>query len=150
MPDTATPRHGLPHLFVGQAQKEVTHNEALGRIDGLLHPVIEDERAAPPSALSAADDGRCWLIMTAATGLWTGKSGQIARWSGGSWRYFLPCEGMCIFDEASGIRRFYIGGAWTSPDAIANPVGGTIVDAEARAALVSVLALLREIRLIPL
>jgi Protein of unknown function (DUF2793) len=146
MSETATARHSLPNLFVGQSQKEITHNEALARIDALLHPVVEAELAAPPGSLGISDDGRCWLVANAATDAWTGKSGQIARWSGGSWRYISACEGMMLWDESIGKRRFYINALWTTPNAIADPAGGTVVDVEARIALVSILQHLRDTR----
>ena len=41
MPELASPRFDLPLLAVSQAQKEITHNEALILIDALLHPVAE-------------------------------------------------------------------------------------------------------------
>jgi Protein of unknown function (DUF2793) len=143
MSETETARHALPNLFVGQSQKEVTHNEALARIDALLHPVIEAELAAPPAPLGLGDDGRCWLVANAAIGAWAGKSGQIARWSGGSWRYLSPCEGMMLWDENIGKRRFYISGVWTVSTAITDPAGGSVIDIEARAALVAILQHLR-------
>lgn len=143
MPETATARHALPNLYVGQAQKEITHNEALARIDALLHPLIEAEIAIPPASLGSADDGRCWLVASTPSGPWIGKEKQIARWSGGSWRYLLPCEGMMIWDKSTDRRRFYINDIWTVTAPINDPAGGSVVDAEARAALVAILQYLR-------
>jgi Protein of unknown function (DUF2793) len=144
MPEV-TARHALPNLFVSQAQKEVTHNEALARIDALLHPVVQDNLTAPPTALVEADDGKCWLIAAPAIGIWSGKERQIARWSGGSWRYLLPVDGMAIWHAIDQVRFFYIDGDWVSSSAIANPSGGATVDIEARAAIVAILDHLRQI-----
>lgn len=38
---STTSRWQLPLLAVGQTQKEVTHNEALARVDALLVPAAE-------------------------------------------------------------------------------------------------------------
>lgn len=143
MPQTATARHALPNLFVGQAQKEITHNEALARIDALLHAAVQATLAAPPASLGEESDGLCWLIAPSATGAWAGRSKQIARWSGGSWRYLLPTEGMTMWHVADQVRYFYIDGAWVSSGAIANPADGTVIDVEARAVIVAILGHLR-------
>jgi hypothetical protein len=145
MPEGLTPRHALPELFVGQAQKEITHNEALARIDALLHPEIQAVLTAPPPVLSEADNGKCWLVDDSASGIWAGKAGQIARWSAGSWRYLTPVHGMSAWHVIGNVRLFYIAGSWVEPAAIATPAGGTIVDAEARAAVAAILDHLRQI-----
>ena len=45
----ASDRFALPLLHAGQAQKEITHNEALQLIDMLLHPYAESASlTAPP------------------------------------------------------------------------------------------------------
>jgi Protein of unknown function (DUF2793) len=143
MPQTVTSRHALPNLFVGQAQKEITHNEALALVDGLLHPAVQATLAAAPAGLGEESDGLCWLVATAATGIWAGRSKQIARWSGGSWRFLLAVEGMSIWHVADQVRYFYIMGDWVHCAAIANPAGGAIIDAEARTAINAILAHLR-------
>jgi hypothetical protein len=149
MPHDSTARHSLPNLYVGQAQKELTHNEALARIDALLHPAVEAQIAVPPTGLSESNDGLCWLIASAATGLWEGRSGQIARWSAGSWRYIMPVEGMSLWLSSSEKRLFYIAGAWIEPNPISDPAGGAIIDSEARTALIAILDHLRQISNIP-
>ena len=63
MPDNNSLRHQLPYLMVAQAQKEITHNEALARIDALLHPVVTDRLATPPSP-PLADAGNAGLSMS--------------------------------------------------------------------------------------
>jgi Protein of unknown function (DUF2793) len=145
MSQEATPRHALRYLFVGQSQKELTHNEALMRMDGLLHPVVDAWQVAPPAGLSMSDDGKCWLIKAPAAGHWVGKENQIAQWNGGSWRYLDPVIGMTVWHATQNVRLFYIGGSWQAMPAIPDPVGGATMDVEARAAVSSILLHLREI-----
>jgi hypothetical protein len=148
IPDV-TARHALPMLFVGQSQKETTHNEALVRIDALLHPVVGDTASTPPAALGDESDGLCWLVGAGATGVWNGRVGQIARWSAGSWRYVLPVDGMTLWHAVEEKRYFYIDGQWVSGVAISNPAGGAVVDTEARQAINAILDHLRQISSIP-
>lgn len=149
MPENATARHLLPNLYVGQTQKEVTHNEALARIDALLHPVVEAILNAPPSGMTESSDGQCWLIGSAPGGIWQGLTGQVARWSGGSWRYIAPVAGMALWLADEDKRLFYIAGAWVEPNAIDSPVGGTDIDSEARTAIIAILDHLRQIAHLP-
>lgn len=144
MPDLETARHKLPLLAVAQAQKEITHNEALVRIDALLHPVVQGELAVPPT-LTDADTGKCWLVAASPTGQWAGQTGQIAIWIGGGWRFCAPAEGMRARLQSQQIDKIRSGGAWISPPAIPSPASGAIVDIEARAAIGSLLAYLRTI-----
>ena len=144
MSEEATARHALPNLFVGQAQKEVTHNEALARIDALLHPVVQGWVTTPP-APNTTDDGKCWLIKGPAIGVWAGKENHIARWSGGSWRYLNPSNGMALWLASDQVRLFYITTAWIKADAIAAPSGGSVIDVEARIAVGLILGHLRQI-----
>src|SRR3546814_18076891 len=70
LPISITPRFSLPLLAVAQAQKEVTHNEALTLLDALVHAAIEAGPLATPPANPAL--GQCWLVDAAATGVWSG------------------------------------------------------------------------------
>ncbi len=145
-----TPRFNLPQLAVAQAYKEITHNEALIAIDALLHPVIEAQLSTPPTRLGSQDSGLCWLVVSAATGEWQGKENRIACWVDGAWRFVEPNISMSIFDKNQSVRLIFQNNQWTIPQIIADPSGGSVVDAEARATLGQILALLRSSGLVKL
>jgi Protein of unknown function (DUF2793) len=144
MSQIQTSRHELPFLAVGQAQKEVTHNEALVLIDALIWAAVETELSLPPASLAETDAGKCWLIGTAASGAWLGKAKQIACWTGGSWRYLLPIEGMRVWNAAMSAQIVFRDSQWHSAAPIAEPNGGLTTDNEARIAIAAILGVLRQ------
>lgn len=143
--DTASPRFGLPLLFVGQAQKEAFVNEALSLTDALLHCAIEGNAASPPSAPL---DGQAWQVGASPTGDWVGHAGKIACRQGGNWLFITPRDGMRVLDRSTGQVRSYHGG-WVAPTPPDIPSGGTTIDAEARSSIASLIARLREAGVFP-
>jgi len=76
-----TPNLRLPFVAAAQAQKHVTVNEALARIDAALQlNVISRSVIAPP--LSVA--GEVYLVPDAPTGDWEGISGALATTPSGA------------------------------------------------------------------
>lgn len=140
MTDLLTPRIAAPLLAAGQAQKELTHNEALILLDALTHPVIENATLSSPPA--APLPGQVWLVASGATGAWAGASGTIALWSDGGWRFITAFEGLTLWDRSTARQRRFHNGAWILGNAVALPTGGTTIDAEARTALAHIAALL--------
>lgn len=155
-----TARFELPFLAPGQAQKEWWHNEALQRIDLLLCPVVEELPLATPPANPPA--GSCYLVASGATGAWTGRDGALASLTDGGWKFIVPIEGVRVMDASSGQMIVRRNGTWESgivraqelringqtvvlqrQPAIADPMGGTMIDAECRAAVSSILSALR-------
>ncbi|MFC3119936.1 DUF2793 domain-containing protein [Jhaorihella thermophila] len=55
-----SPRLGLPYLLPSQAQKHVTHNEALRLLDALVQLTVESFEALTPPASPA--DGECHAL----------------------------------------------------------------------------------------
>lgn len=81
----------LPYIQPGQAQKHVTHNEALKRLDALVQPVVADrDRATPPAA---PGPGARHLVAPGASGDWAGHAGKIAIWDGTAWCFEPPLPG---------------------------------------------------------
>jgi Protein of unknown function (DUF2793) len=153
----STDRFDLPCLAAAQAQKEVTHNEALALIDILLFPTVES--VAPSTVPSTPQLGACWIVGSNPSAAWLGQSGAIAGWTASGWRFASPVEGMRVWSLADSRFVQRVGGAWTlvpqmviiegnqvvgaRQGAIPNPNGGANIDAEARSAITLILARLR-------
>lgn len=133
-------RYNLPLLFAAQAQKEVVLNEALIRLDSLLHPSVEDRLAEPPATPL---DGQCWLVDSGASGSWTGHEGEIAAYSGGDWLFLAPRQGMrCWLQSSRQWLNFDAG--WIAPEKPVLASGGATVDTESRSAIQTLINALTE------
>ncbi len=142
-----TTRFALPLLAAGQAHKELFHNEALLLLDFLIHPVVQAVAADPQSLLPLA--GQCCLVAPTAMAEWSGKDNQIAGWSSGGWHFIKPQETMKIFVVETLQSAIYRNNVWQFIDAVDGPVGGAIVDLEARSAIDSILNALRTVAILP-
>ncbi len=142
---SASPRHALPFLFSGQSQKEFYVNEALARIDALLHAAIEGEASSPPASPL---DGECWLVGSSPSGGWQDHAEELACYVGDGWIFLAPGDGMRLLDKSTGQTRLYRSG-WTVASTPAAPTGGTTVDAEARTAIGELIAALSDAGILP-
>ncbi len=105
-----SPRLKLPYLQPSQAQKHVTHNEALRVLDALVHLRIVSFGAATPPAAPAAGDAHA--VGAGAAGAWAGQEGQVALWDGAGWTFHQPREGWRAWAPGEGAMRVHRGGAW--------------------------------------
>lgn len=132
-----TPRFALPYLAMAQAQKEVTHNEALTLLDALIHAAVEAGPVAAPPASPVL--GQCWIVGAAATGAWAGQAQAIALWTAGGWRFSAPREGMKVTRLADGAQLRFDGSTWVEPATIGAPSGGSTIDSEARSVIAALI-----------
>lgn len=100
----------LPYIASAQAQKHITHNEAIKKLDILVQMSVKSRTQSAPVANSNEGDG--YIIASAATGDWQGKSNQIALWLNGGWTYHAPGIGWCAWIEAEKSLRAWDGTAW--------------------------------------
>jgi len=115
MTDT-TPRSAMPLLAAAQAQKHVTHNEALVQLDALLYArILDRDLTAPPSTPA---DGDAYLVKAAATGAWTGQSGKLAAALDGAWRFYPPFTGLSLYVADEQKLIVFDGAAWLDYAAI--------------------------------
>ncbi|MEM9764914.1 MAG: DUF2793 domain-containing protein [Pseudomonadota bacterium] len=103
-------RLGLPFLESGQAQKHVTVNEGLERIDALAGGTVESLGADTPPG--SPGDGSAHVVGTAPGGDWSGQAGAIAIYSNGAWMFVTPWAGLSLADAATGERAAFDGTAW--------------------------------------
>lgn len=149
-------RFALPFIAAGQAQKELTHNEALALIDAGIGAAAESAGIDTPPPAPAI--GQCWIVGDTPTGAWMGQAGALACWTDGGWRFLADVEGLAVwikdqqlwavrevdgwaFGEARAARVLIQGvqvlGA--REPAVALPAGGGTVDAEARTAVAAII-----------
>jgi hypothetical protein len=86
-----TARYGLPLLSAGQAQKEVTHNEALLQIDRLLHVAVAARGLNVPPPIPILNVA--YIVGGAPTGAWETRADCLAWYEGSSWRFTDPVRG---------------------------------------------------------
>lgn len=117
-----TYQFGLPLLASGQAQKHVTVNEALARLDAVAQlRVISDTAAAPPGS---AVDGQAWIVAPGASGGWAGQESRIALFVNGGWDFLVPKPGWSAWIEDSGTRVEYVSGpGWVGEGTGGSPSG---------------------------
>lgn len=145
-------RFGLPLLVAGQGQKDITHNEAIVALDCLLHVAVESSGLLQPPA--SAQAGSAWIVGAPAEGAWEGQEGRIACLTPGGWRFFAPAAGLAVWNVELGRAQRFDGTSWRLEPVPASSVpaapavsGGTVVDAEARAAVSAIVARLRDLGL---
>jgi len=100
----------LPFILSSQAQKHITHNEALQRLDALVQLVITDATSSLPDAPA---DGACYFITADATGVWAARAGAIAAWQDGAWTYMSPRIGWIAWFASLNLPKVWTGLAWS-------------------------------------
>jgi len=107
-----TTRLQLPLLAAAQAQKHVTHNEAILTLDGLVQ--LAAKSATTTAQPSSPSDGDLYLLPAGKTGADWGaySNGAIAHYYDGVWHQYAPGTGWMCFVQDTKILYFYDGSAW--------------------------------------
>ncbi|PTX56234.1 uncharacterized protein DUF2793 [Litoreibacter ponti] len=97
-----TPSLKLPLVAPSQAQKHVTVNEALARIDAALQlSVVSRVENSPPTL---TEEGAVYLVPPGGgTNAWDGHGGELAFFVNGGWAFLEPLAGWRLYvaDEAA-------------------------------------------------
>ena len=100
-----SPRIGLPYLDAAQAQKHVTMNEALARLDVVGAGRAETITLASPSA--SPSEGDAHIVPPGASGAWAGQDGKLAVYLNGGWDFIAPWAGWRLWVASeSGFAAF--------------------------------------------
>ena len=91
-----TTRLNLPRILPAQAQKHVTHNEALEILDRLVQTsVITRDLSSPPTS---PQEGDCYLVANEATDEWSGWEDNLACFVNNAWINYAPVEGWLVWN----------------------------------------------------
>jgi hypothetical protein len=114
---TDTQRLKLTELVDSQAQKEVTVNETLWKIDAILGNGCKSRTTTAQPASPV--EGDVYIVPTSATGTdWTGQDGKLAQFVNGAWIFYTCREGWqtWVLDEDD--RVIHNGTKWTRQEVV--------------------------------
>ena len=109
---TATPKLDLPLLAAAQAQKHVTHNEALMALDALVHLSLKSRTATIPPA--EPDEQEAYFVPPGAGGAFAGREGRVAIFISGDWIFWTPRPGWLTYVESEAAALIWNGEGWQS------------------------------------
>ncbi|HWJ99450.1 MAG TPA: DUF2793 domain-containing protein [Xanthobacteraceae bacterium] len=112
---SATSNLGLPYIDAGQAQKHVTHNEALRSLDTLVQLAVLDRDLSEPPESPA--EGARWIVKAGASGAWSGHAGHVAAWQDGAWQFSVPVTGWVAYVADEEILVAWGGDSWNAVSA---------------------------------
>jgi len=108
----ATTSHlGITLVEQAQAQKEITVNQALTRIDALLNTgAISRSTSTPPGSPSSGD---LYIVGVSPTGAWSGQAGKLAYYDQ-LWKFIAPGTGATLWVNDESLAYAYNGTSWVS------------------------------------
>ena len=109
MPDDTTIL-SLPLILPAQAQKHVTHNEALVKLDLMVQLAVINRTLTTPPPLPTIGDRH--IVAVGATGPWVGQAGRIALYTEAGWQFTQPLNGWQAYVMAESQMAFYNGLTW--------------------------------------
>lgn len=110
-----SPILSLPYIQPSQAQKHVTHNEALRVLDAVVQLAVEDrDRADPPGSPQV---GQRHIVAPGAIGAWAGHDHDVAVFEETGWSFAQPRAGWRAEVLAEGQGVIFDGSHWGVPTA---------------------------------
>nr|WP_295468942.1 DUF2793 domain-containing protein [Mesorhizobium sp.] len=123
----------LPYIMPSQAQKHVTHNQALEILDAVVQLAVLSRTVPDPPV--APEEGDRYIVGAAPTGAWSGHAGKLAVSRLGGWAVIAPLAGWIAWIGDEETLAVFDGSDWV--DAVAaglNPAPLVGVNATANAA----------------
>ncbi|WP_318652545.1 MULTISPECIES: DUF2793 domain-containing protein [unclassified Pseudomonas] len=123
------------------AANQTLANTSFALLDQIVQAGVKRKDLATPP--DSPNNGDAYIVAASPTGVWSGKTGQIAYWltDANAWQFIVPLLGwmVSVLDEldANNVpkRYGYTGSAWSVPDV----TGGGVTSVNARTGAVTVL-----------
>lgn len=112
MSDDLSPILALPLLQPSQAQKHVTHNEALRLLDIMVQLAVTSRSLTTPPPEPMPGDR--YIPAAGALGAWAGQAGRIAFYEQDLWSFAPPHPGWQAWIEDEGTHAVFADGLWQS------------------------------------
>jgi hypothetical protein len=137
-----TPNLKLPYIMPSQAQKHVTHNEALRLLDAVVHLSVKSrvQTGAPATPIS----GERHIVASLATGLWAGKDGMIAFYIDDGWSFVAVAKGWLAYVEDEGRLLVFNGTEWEVTGSVPDNLSLSMLGVQATADAINRFAIASE------
>lgn len=99
----------LPFIEAGQAQKHITHNEALQLLDTVVQLAVGSVTSTPPGSPVA---GERRIVGASPTGAFAGHANAVAAYQNGAWAFATPKPGWRAWNIAEEALLVWGGTAW--------------------------------------
>lgn len=107
---TDTTRFSLPLVSPSQAQKHVTVNEALTRLDAMTQLRLASLTTTTPPVTPV--EGDTYGVPGGGVNAWSGQDGQIALFINNGWAFVPPTQGMRAYVQDAGAFALFDGANW--------------------------------------
>ncbi len=121
---TNSPRLELPLLAPAQAQKHVTVNEAISRLDILSQLSLVSVTTQTPPASPV--EGSAYYVPAGSVNAWAGQDGNLALGIGAGWVIVAPAVGMRAWIEDTGRFALWTGSDWKDLGIPQSPSGAAM------------------------
>ncbi len=117
---TDTPRLALSYISPQQAQKHVTMNETIRRLDAIVQATVETRALTDPPASPA--NGAAYIPAAGAVSAWAGADDQLAVFQDGAWTLIEPSPGWRVWLVDEAVLLVWSGSAWSTVSASSTEV----------------------------
>ena len=119
---TETIRLGLPLVQAAQAQKHVTVNTGLERLDALVQLRLTSASVSvPPDPVEGT-----FFVPAGAVGAWAGQEGRLAVAANGGWEFVAPARGWSAWIEDAAASAMFDGSDWVAGAVTMAPSGAGV------------------------
>ena len=108
---TQTPNLSLPYIAASQAQKHVTHNDALYLLDIIVQLGVQSHESGTPPASPMVTERH--IVGAGGSAEWAGHDNDIAVYEGPGWHFVTPVSGMMAFDLNATLLIVFDGVEWS-------------------------------------
>ncbi len=112
----STPNLDLPYVMPAQAQPNVTHNEAIRRLDAVVQVGVTSSGTDTPPGSPV--DGERHVVGSSPTGAWASHAGELAAWQDGTWTFHEPKAGWLAWAADETMPLVFTGSDWERLDAV--------------------------------
>lgn len=108
---STAPKLGIKYAWaLGENGWNTDMDNNLKKLDVLVMPAVETRTLTSPPG--SPTNGNAFIIPLGATGVWAGKTNQIAHYIAGAWTYYVPQEGWNVWIKDEDLRGDFNGTSW--------------------------------------